>query len=142
MTTNLESVPSRNLERLTRILTFLAVSGGAALVSKRERRVVLEVGDISHAAAVASLQRRPLEDEIQASVGALVADVGRHHRLFVRVPAGIVDPAFVDRLRRARDVIERFALQSSVQLPPRGSPPTSATAHAVVFVPAHRTKPN
>jgi len=120
--------------RLGRVLVFLSVSGGAALLSKRERSVVARAGEIDDAAALAALAAVIDKDEVvHVPPDGLIADIGRHHRLFVRVPDGLLAPAFGDRLRRARELIERFGLH--VGRNPPAAPPGSAPAHAVVFAP-------
>ncbi len=123
-------------DRLTRVLAFLSVSGGAALLSKPERRVLATSGEIEDAAALAALGALidPIEAIVHVAPDGLAADIGRHHRLFVRVPSGLVDPAFIDRMRRARDLIVRFGLHVGGHTPP-AAPPGSAPAHAVVFAP-------
>lgn len=124
-------------DRLKRVLRFLSVSGGAALISKPERRVLAASGEIEDAAALAALDVSidPIEAIVSVAPDGLIADIGRRHRLFVRVPGGLPDPAFADRLRRARDLIERFALHVGGRNPP-AAPPGSAPAHAVVFAPS------
>jgi hypothetical protein len=123
-------------ERLRRVLAFLSISGGAALLSKPRRRVLASAGEVDEAEALAALDARidPIEAVVHINPRALIADVGRHHRLFVQVPKGLVDPSFGDRLRRARAVIERFGLHMS-GFTPSSAPPSSAPAHAVVFAP-------
>lgn len=99
-------------DRLRQVLTFLAVSGGAALLSKRECRVLAEVGDVKCASLSASL-RWPLEGD-----------------------DAVMLLARPDRLRRARDLILRFGLHNVGALPPRGAPPQSAAARTFTFGPS------
>ena len=125
--------------KLERVLAFLSVAGSAALLSKRERRVLAVAGELDEAAAIALLSAvvEPVEAIVHVPPDGLVADVGLHHRLFVRVPDGLFDPAFGDRLRRARSIIERFGLHLGGHTPP-AAPPGSTPAHAVVFAPRRR----
>jgi hypothetical protein len=125
-------------DRLDRLLAFLSVSGGAALLCKRTRRVLAAVGEADSTSAIVALdvQVQPTDDIVYVA-GGVVAEVGLHHRLFVRIPSHALDPHFTHRILRARDIIERFALHTR-RAPPT-APPTSAPAHAVVF-PADRRR--
>src|SRR5690242_6451739 len=97
-------------DRLARVLTFLSVGGGAALLSKRDRRVLASVGAFDATAVTQALDARIEPDDAVIHVDrcGLVAEVGRRHRLLVLVPLGLPSPAFADRLRRARALVERF----------------------------------
>jgi hypothetical protein len=118
--------------RLDRLLIFLSIAGGAALVSKRHRRVIALAGEVDAHTAVAALET-PIEpaDAIVRVATGVVAEVGLNHRLFICLPPEAWDTAFAHRVRRARDIIERFALHS--RRSPPAAPPTSTPAHAVVF---------
>jgi hypothetical protein len=125
--------------RLDRMLAFLAVSGGAALLCKRTRRLITAVGEVEPACVLAALdaQVQPT-DAIISVTGGVVAEVGLHHRLFIQMPASTLEPRFLQRIRRAREIIERFALYARGA--PPAAPPTSAPAHAVVFPEAPRRR--
>ncbi len=121
-------------ERVDRVLGFLAVSGGAALVCKRSRRVVAASGEVDATAAVAALAEPLADPDSIRHVGShtVITDVGLQHRLFIVLPTGsLPDASFLHRVRRARDLLDRFGLRLGA---PRGSaPPGNAPAHAVVF---------
>jgi hypothetical protein len=128
-------------DRLRRVLLFIAVGGGAALVSTRERAVVASVGELHEVAAMRALDVNiePNEAVVHVAPEGLVAAVGRHHRLYAEVPAALPNPAFADRMRRARDLIVRFGLHVGGHAPP-GTPPGSAPAHAAVFAPRRQRR--
>lgn len=122
-------------ERLERLLAFLAVAGGAALVATRERKVVGVAGDVSDELVASALTTGARDDAI---VGIdrewVITPVGSAHVLLVAVgPAVRRDVAFVERIRRVRDLLQRFVVP---WLPPPAAPPTGSPAHAVVFRPA------
>ncbi len=130
-----------NQQRLARVLQFLAVSAGAALVSKGSRAVVGAAGDVDDAAAVAALDVE-LDDAggiRHVEPDALITDVGLRHRLFVRLPPQMLpDTQTLQRMRRARDILEKFVFRLTA---PAGSAPAgNAPAHAVVF--ASRRRPS
>jgi hypothetical protein len=116
-------------ERLQRVLVFLSVSGGAALLCKRRSRVIASAGKVE--VEVASALSVPLDsqDEVRfVRPDTLIADVGLHHRLIVRVPRAALGAGFKERVHRARVMVERFGLYPKASA--SGAPPTSAPAHA------------
>lgn len=125
-------------ERLVRMLEFLGVSGGAALVVRATRRTVSQRGEIPDDLAKRAFEWRVDNSEqvVHLPPDGLVCDVGVSYRLVVRVGT---DPAhatgFAERLRRVRILIERFVLPYAAP-PPASAPPGSAPVHAVVFPPS------
>jgi hypothetical protein len=123
-------------ERLQRVLVFLAISGGAAVVSKRTRSIVARDGDVddSVARAAVDVELDTADSVVRLPPDGLVCDVGERYRLIVRVAADLAaDAGFVTRMRRARQVLERFVVPFARS--PASTPPGAAPAHAVVYAP-------
>jgi hypothetical protein len=131
-------------QKLDRLLVFLSLSGGAALVSKRARAVIASHGAVDAKRAVSCLELT-LDDasSIVHVQGGLVADVRQDYRIFVSLEVcPVPDPGMLQRLRHARELIERVLAPVSPGLPPPGTPgapPSGSPAHAVLFAPARRS---
>lgn len=120
--------------RVERVLSFLAVGGGAALLNRRRLEVLAIVGEIEPAALIAA-RHIPIATPgqvVHTGPETLIADLGDEHRLYVRVPEGARDRTFADRAQRAVDLLKRFVFFVP-RAPP--APPSPASANAVVFAP-------
>ena len=122
-------------ERLNRVLTFLALSGGAALLHRRRTGIVASVGEVDLRSAIAARHTAiaPTDQVISLNLQSLIADVSPEYRLLVHVPAG-ADHAFADRMKRAIDLLQQHVFPLGVGAPP--IPPAAAPANAFVERPA------
>jgi hypothetical protein len=121
-------------DRLQRVLACLGVSGGAALVSKATGRLIAVSGEIDERVALvsAATEVTAASPLVHVPPDALVCDVGATYRLVVRVGADLAqDAGFALRVRRAREVLERYVVPSF--RPPASAPPGAAPAHAAVY---------
>jgi len=96
--------------RIARVLSFLAVAGGAALLSRRRFEVLAIVGEIEPGSliAVRHILIATPGQVVHAGPEALIADIGEEYRLYVRVPEGSLDRTFADRTQRAVGLLNRF----------------------------------
>ena len=96
-------------DRLSRVLTFLAVSGGAALLHRRRTGIVASVGEVDLRSAIAARHTAiaPTDQVISLNLQSLIADVSPEYRLLVHVPAG-ADHAFADRMKLGELVLLRL----------------------------------
>ena len=123
-------------ERLNRVLTFLAVSGGAALLHRRRVGIVASVGDVDLPTAIIArhFPIAPTDRIISLNQQSLIADVSSDYRLLVHLPAGVADHAFADRMKRAVDLLQLHVFPLGAGAPP--VPPAAAPVNAFVDRPA------
>src|SRR5689334_16154289 len=127
------------VDRLDRVLEFLALTGGAALVRRNPRAVVATHGRIDSAVAISSLDMEldAVDAVVHVPPDGLVAEVSWNYRVFVRLSTcPVPKPEIVTRMRRARVLLERFVISHVAHAGPV-APPSAAPAHAAVY--ARRT---
>lgn len=132
----MEELDPEIAERLNRVLTFLAVSGGAALLHRRRAGVVASVGEVDLPTAIAArhVPIAPTDQVISLNQQSLIADVSPDYRLLVHVSSGAADHAFADRMKRAVDLLQLHVFPFGHGAPP--APAAAAPANAVVARPA------